>query len=72
MNFLKFKDKKQTFNKVFFFLESFNLWHLLPMIAFYHQTKTPISFWCKQGLNPRSLIQPSETLPVELTGKLRD
>ena len=72
MNFLKFKDKKQTFNKVFFFLESFNLWRPLPMIAFYHQTNIPISFLCKQGLNPRSLIQPSETLPVELTGKLRD
>ena len=38
------------------------------MIAFYHQTKIPISFWCKRGLNTRSLIQPSETLPVELTG----
>ena len=25
-------------------------------------------FWCRRGLNPRSLIQPSETLPVELTG----
>ena len=32
------------------------------------QTKTPINFWCRQRLNPRSLIQPSETLPVELTG----
>ena len=38
------------------------------MIAFYHQTKTPISFWYKRGLNHRSLIQPSETLLVELTG----
>ena len=38
------------------------------MIALYHQTNTPISFWCRRGLNPRSLIQPSETLPVELTG----
>ena len=38
------------------------------MIAFYHQTKTPISFWCKWGLNLRSLIQQSETLPVELIG----
>ena len=37
------------------------------MIALYHQTKTPISFWCRRELNPRSLIQPSETLPVELT-----
>ena len=36
------------------------------MIALCHQTKTPISFWCKRGLNPRSLIQLSETLPVEL------
>ena len=40
----------------------------LLMIAHYHQTKTPISFWCRRELNPRSLIQPSETLPVELTG----
>ena len=52
----------------FFFRKSFNLWRPLPIIALYHQTKTPISFWCRQGLNPRSLIQPSETLPVELTG----
>ena len=36
--------------------------------AFYHQTKTPIGFLCRQGLNPESLIQLSETLPVELTG----
>ena len=25
-------------------------------------------FWCRRGLNPISLIQPSETLLVELTG----
>ena len=25
-------------------------------------------FWCKQGLNPMSFIQPSEILPVELIG----
>ena len=31
-------------------------------------TKTPISFLCKRGLYPRSLIQPSNTLLVELTG----
>ena len=36
------------------------------MIALNHQTKTPISFWCMRGLNPRSLIQPLETLPVML------
>ena len=35
------------------------------MIVFYHQTKTPISFWCRQ-LNPKSLIQQLETLLVEL------
>ena len=33
----------------------------------YHQTKIPIDFWCRQRLNPRYLIQLSETLPVELT-----
>ena len=36
------------------------------MIALYHQTKILISFRCRQGLNPRSLIQLSETLSVEL------
>ena len=36
--------------------------------VFYHQTNIPIGFWCKRGLNLKSLIQPLETLPVELTG----
>jgi len=54
--------------KNFFFWESFNLWRLLLIIALYYQIKTPISFWCRQGLNFRFLIQLSETLPVELTG----
>ena len=40
----------------------------LLMMAIYHQTKTPISFWYRRGLNPRSFIQSSETLPIELTG----
>ena len=57
--------KKWTF---FFLRKSFNVWRPLLMIALYHQTKTSINFWCRQELNPRSLIQPSETLPVELTG----
>ena len=63
----------------FFFLERFNvwcpllmiddnLWRALLMITLYHQTKTPISFWCKRGLNPRSFIQSSEILPFELVG----
>ena len=56
----------------FFFLrererDSFNLWCLLLMIVLYHQTKIPIDFWCRQGLNPKSFIQLSETLLVELT-----
>ena len=38
------------------------------MIALYHQTKIPIDFWCKWGLNSRFLIQSLETLPVELIG----
>ena len=48
---------------LFFLGESFNLWRSLLMIALYHQTKTPINFWCRRGLNTRFLIQPSETLP---------
>ena len=38
-----------------------------PDNSFLSSTKTPINFWCRQGLNLRSLIQPSETLPVKLT-----
>ena len=36
------------------------------MIVLYHQTKRLIGFWCKRELNPRSLIQLSEILLVEL------
>ena len=50
-----------------FFFESFNIFCSLLMIVLYNQTKTPINFWCRQELNSRSLIQSSETLPVELT-----
>ena len=45
---------------------SFNLWHPLMMIAFYHQTKTPISFWCRRELNSKSLIQLSLGLEWKL------
>ena len=38
------------------------------MIALYYQAKISISFWCKRGLNPRFLIQPLETLLIELIG----
>ena len=50
---------------IYIFRESFNLWRPLLMITFYHQTKTPINFWCRRELNPRFLIQPSEILPVK-------
>ena len=49
------------------FLESFNLWRSFLIITLYLQTKAPIRFWCRQGLNLRFLIQPSKTLLVELT-----
>ena len=52
----------------FFFLESFNLWRSLLMVTPYHQIKILISFWCRRGLNLKSLIQLLETLLVELIG----
>ena len=52
----------QLVGKFFFFRE------FQPMVFAYHQSKTPISFWYRRRLNPRSLIQLSETLSVELTG----
>ena len=36
--------------------------------ALYHQTKTLINFRSKRKLNSKYLIQPINTLPVELTG----
>ena len=38
------------------------------MIVFYYQTKTLTSFQYRRKLNPKFLIQLSETLSVELTG----
>ena len=35
--------------------------------ALYHQTKISINFWFRWELNPRTLIQPSDILPVKLT-----
>ena len=37
------------------------------MITFYYQTKISVIFWCRRELNSGYLIQPSETLLVELT-----
>ena len=54
-------------NKRNIFWDSFNLWCPLLIIVLYHQIKTSICFWCRKKLNPRSLIQLLETLPVELT-----
>ena len=62
------KSFRYTHFSYSFFGESFNLWRPLLMMALYYQTKAPISFWCRRRLNPRSLIQPSEILPVELIG----
>ena len=43
-------------NSLDFLKENFNLWYPFFMIVLYYQTKTPISFWCRWGLNPISLI----------------
>ena len=51
----------------FIFSKSISTYGIM-IIAFYHQTKTPIGFWCRRELNPRSLIQLSETLLVKLVG----
>ena len=40
----------------------------LLIIALYYQIKTPISFWCRQRLNRKYLIQLSEILSFELIG----
>ena len=37
------------------------------MVDLCHQTKTLINFWYKRELNPKSLIQPSKILLIELT-----
>ena len=61
----------QVVNRVFFFFffkREFQYMTFAPDNVFYQQTKTPIGFWCRRRLNLKSLIQPLETLPVELTG----
>ena len=52
----------------FFFERKFQLMASILDDGLYHQTKITIGFWCRWRLNPRFLIQLSETLPVELTG----
>ena len=51
----------------FFFGEGCNRCSSPLIIALYYQTKTPINFWYRRGMKPRSLIQLSEALPAELT-----
>ena len=51
----------------FFFLREFQSIASTLDDAFYYQSKTLIGFWCRRGLNPKSLIQLLEILPVELT-----
>ena len=41
---------------IIFFIESFNIWVLLLMIAIYHQIKTPTDFWCRQRLISNSSL----------------
>ena len=48
---------------IFFFRE----FQLIASAPDYYQTKTPNDFYCKQGLNLRSFIQPLETLLIQLT-----
>ena len=48
-------------------LESFNIWHPIMIITVLLLNQNTSQFWCRQWLNPRSLIQPSEILLIELT-----
>ena len=59
-------DELKKKKKFFFFERVLSLWYPLLIITLYHQTKTLINFLCRQELNPRSLIQSLEILPVEL------
>ena len=54
--FLFFFDRVSTYDVCFY------------NFALYHQIKTPIDFWYKRELNPRSLIHSLEILLIELTG----
>ena len=53
---------------IYIYILEFQPMATAPDDTLYHQTKIPIGFWYRRGLNPKSLIQPSETLPVKLTG----
>ena len=52
----------------FFFKREFQLMASAPDNSSLLSDQDTNQFWCRRGLNPRSLIQPLKTLPVELTG----
>ena len=62
------KEKKKRIDDVFFVFWKFQPIAFALNDIFYYHTKTLIGFWCKQGLNIRSFIQPLKTWPVELIG----
>ena len=51
----------------FFFEREFQPMASTPDNSYLLSEQDTNQFWCRQGLNPTSLIQLSETLPVELT-----
>ena len=65
--YLKDEKKKRIDDDCFFFRKFQPIASAFNDIL-YHHNKTLIGFWCRQGLNVRSLIQPSKTLSVELIG----
>ena len=62
------KDDNGWLIPFFFFLREFQFMTSAPDNSSLSSSKTPISFWCRRKLNPKSLIQPLEILPMELTG----
>ena len=70
--FCKYAQQKHDyFFFFFFFWESFNLWRSLLMIAHYHQTKTPINFWCRRTIIRDFTKIPSHSLVVYFTTCLK-
>ena len=49
---------------LFLFLREFQLMASTPSDSSLSSNQAQISFWCKRELNPRSLIQPLETLSI--------
>ena len=62
------KNEQELFFFFFFFEREFQFMVFTPNDSSLLLDQTPISFWCRRELNPKSFIQPSETLLMELTG----